>query len=537
MLEQYINKKFIVSAFLVLSLLGCKTLFNSKANDNDKNKNSKRGYYYEDYLTKLKKQNVNNKNNVGDKHNVHTSVSGKNDFKSSYSKQTKQERLVNKTKVKKVKKKKEKSYILSMKAGTILLDEDGFIVDKTNPIFKKLKKVYNLQKNNPIVWAKIQKLESRAIKPLFKRTIINGQEYVVWAKTGVVRKKYIKKEEVKYYSSYQFKLKKGRRLKSFQTLNGPGKDYHLVKSPFKRKNQYYYITDRAKPVIGSSKANREKTLKKLKGNISSEDYAQVVKSLTSPSKTKGTGYLEIVTCNSILNKDGTKEIFYNPRFVNLKEIKKGNKLGFALYFNERKNLLEIYYSVNGDIHHATSADGENFTAGTSLDTFNTDYVERDPAISADGKILVFASSRNYKSNILGTQLFVARRDSVDTDFETPQIVPQASNSLNELFPSIISNALGTFIIYKTYERGHSGYREAMYSVQVVKNGLLPQVLFSEGGAIPHKYLTASAIDKNLTMVWSSYPKNGYDLYQMKISLEKAVIVNEDGEIQIDISVN
>ncbi len=322
--------------------------------------------------------------------------------------------------------------------------------------------------------------------------------------------------------TYQFTIKKGARLKSFGAINGPGKDYHLIQSPVTGSKQYYYLADRTTPAAKNPDEVKEESLDDLKGLIGDEAYKKA-KQTESDKKNKGTGFLEIVVMDSVFDQKGEKEIFYNPRFTNLKDMHKGNVLGFALFHNKEKDYLEIIYSVEGELYRSHSTDGEHFEHGEPLTALNSSFVERDPAISRDGKILVFASSRTFNSNLMGTQLFVSIRESVYEDFPTPFAVKNATNSLNELFPTIFQSPEGTFIIFRKYDKCPYGYNESLYSIRMRGDEMEPMVPFSSKSDYSFKYITVSYSEDRGVRVMGSYPTNGYDIYRMYLTKEKILM--------------
>ncbi len=331
-----------------------------------------------------------------------------------------------------------------------------------------------------------------------------------------------KRKNLLNVETYQFTIKKGERLKSFGAINGPGKDYHLIQSPVTGSKQYYYLADRATPAAKNPEEVKEKSLEDLKGLIGEEAYKKA-KQAEADKNNKGTGFLEIVVMDSVFDQKGEKEIFYNPRFTNLKDMHKGNVLGFALFHNKEKDHLEIIYSVEGDLYRSYSKDGEHFEPGELMAALNSSFVERDPAISRDGKILVFASSRTYNSNLMGTQLFVSIRNSAYEDFPMPFAVKNATNSLNELFPTIFQSPEGTFIIFRKYDKCPYGYNESLYSIRMQGDEMEPMVPFSSQSDYSFKYITVSYSQDRGVRVMGSYPTNGYDIYRMYLTKEKILM--------------
>lgn len=331
-----------------------------------------------------------------------------------------------------------------------------------------------------------------------------------------------KRKKLLNLETYQFTIKKGNRLKSFGAINGPGKDYHLIQSPAPNSKKYYYLTDRITASAKNPKNVKEKSLDELEGLIGLEAFNKV-NSTAADKSNKGTGFLEIIVLDSVFDKEGNKEIFYNPRFINLKDMHKGNKLGFALYYNHAKKRTEIIYSAEGNLHLAYSPDGEFFSYSHELSALNSEFIERDPAISRDGKILAFSSSRKFNSNLMGTQLYVSIRDSVYEDFSAPITVKNATNSLNELFPSIYQAKEGTFIIFRKYDKCPYGYNENLYSIRISGKKLEPMVPFSSESDYAYKYITVSYSPKRGIRVMGSYPQNGYDIFRMFVTKKKILM--------------
>lgn len=344
-------------------------------------------------------------------------------------------------------------------------------------------------------------------------------------------------EDTRIFKTTRFGIRRGKRLKSFHTLNGPGKDYHLVQSPITNSNLYYYLTDRIKPVFKSTNNLKATPLSAYRSQVDSDVYQKMKQSIEQKitDDMSGTGFLEIMVCESAFNKDGEKEIFYSPKFTNIKDIHRGNKLGFALFFNEETEKIELIYSAEGDLFLAESSDGVNFDIIEDIFTLNSEFIERDPTISSDGLILAFASSRNFRSNIQGTQLFVSIRDSLDEPWPEPVVVSNAINALSELFPSIYSTGDSSFVFFKVYDKNPTGYMENLYSVEIRNKVVLPMVPFQEDSDIPFKYITVSYSEKRGNRIMSAFPVNDYDLYRMHIEDVESIYVDVDGNIIEELS--
>ncbi len=279
-------------------------------------------------------------------------------------------------------------------------------------------------------------------------------------------------------NTYKFTLKKGNRLKGFNTINTKGKDYHLVQSPFPNSKKYFFLSDR-----------------KLDGG-------------------NKMGLLEIMTADAKFADSENKEVFSNPQHINLKEFTKGNKLGFALFSNPSTGKLEIYYSNSGTLYKATSDDGTKFSKPKILKNLNSTRLDRDPSISPDGKTMVFASSRNLKSSHQGVELFVCFRDDISKEFSNPIYIPDTNNSANELFPSIYQSSIGTFAFFIKYSKIGQSYKRILYSMEIKDKTIYPIVEFSKGSDIPYKYITVSYAEIKGMRIMSSFPVNGYDIFRM-----------------------
>jgi len=335
--------------------------------------------------------------------------------------------------------------------------------------------------------------------------------------------------------TYQFGITKGGRIASFQTINGPEKDYHLVQNPAPNSSIYYFISDRILPYIDKKFNVKELSDDVLEKEFGKDDFVKM-KELTKsasnlPLEMKGKGYLEILVCNAIWNKDKTKEIFINPRFLKLKDHITGDKLGFSLYYNSKESQVEMIYSVEGDLHLAVSKDGENFEYKAPMETLNSQFVERDPSISPDGKTIVFASSRLFKSSLAGASVFIAFRNSISEPFSEPVEIPGTADSTGEIFPCLYSSKYGDFIFFKKINgvqgEGKLGW---LYSIQIQNKKLLPIIPFSQESEIPFKYMVISYNEKRGHRLMSSFPVNNYDIFRMHLSDPTKVIVDENGKI-------
>lgn len=344
-------------------------------------------------------------------------------------------------------------------------------------------------------------------------------------------------EDNRIFKTTRFGIKRGQRLKSFHTLNGPGKDYHLVQSPIQDSSFYYYLTDRVNPVFKSTNNLKATPLSSYRNQVDNDVYQKMKQSIEQKitDDMSGTGFLEIMVCESAFNKEGEKEIFFDPKFTNIKDIHRGNKLGFALFYNEETEKLELIYSAEGDLFKAESSDGINFDLIEDIFTLNSEYIERDPSISSDGLILAFASSRNFRSNIQGTQLFISIRDSLEDPWPEPIVVSNAINALSELFPSIYSTENSSFVFFKVYDKNPTGYMENLYSVEVRNKVVLPMVPFQEDSDIPFKYITVSYSEKRGNRIMSAFPVNDYDLYRMHLENVESIYVDVEGNIIQELS--
>ncbi|MBE7410565.1 MAG: hypothetical protein L6Q54_13815 [Leptospiraceae bacterium] len=335
--------------------------------------------------------------------------------------------------------------------------------------------------------------------------------------------------------TFQFEIKKGGRIASFHTINGPEKDYHLVQNPAPNSSIYYFISDRLNPTIEKKFNEKELSEEILENEFGKEDYLKMKELIKSSSNisnnTKGKGYLEILICNSIWNKDKTKEIFINPRFLNLKDQIIGDKLGFSIFYNSKDNQVEMIFSAEGDLHRAISKDGETFEYKEALSTLNTQFIERDPSVSSDGKTIVFVSSRLFKSSLAGGSILIAFRNNVSDPFSEPIEIPGTADSTGEIFPCYYSNKQGDFIFFKKVD-GVKGESKTgwLYSIQLQNKKLLPIVPFLPNSDIPFKYMVVFYNEKRGHRIMSSFPINNYDIFRMHLSEPVKVIVSEDGKI-------
>lgn len=303
---------------------------------------------------------------------------------------------------------------------------------------------------------------------------------------------------IKKFKTFQFTFKKGKLIPGNNIINLPGKDYNLIKDPTPNSNRYYFITDR----------------KLVKNNK---------KQIFDVKKIR-TGLLEIITFESKFNTKTKNLIFINPQYVNFKPSSRSNKLGFSLFYNTKEKKLEMFYAAKGNIQHASSKDGINFYQDKLLKKLNSKFTDRDPSISSDGKILAFSSARNFRSNIAGLQLFIAFRQNTNSQFEKPIAVTDAINSINELFPSIIQNRSGTFVLFNTLSKQEKRKIGLHYSIQIVNNVIYPMVPFSKKSITPFKYISYSPSAPQGYKMTCSYPDNGYDIYSIFISnIEQTVI--------------
>lgn len=377
-----------------------------------------------------------------------------------------------------------------------------------------------------------------ALDEIKKRGVVSSSEVEELSKSGVKSPVIIgnieregksaglyEEKDYRAYESYQFKFRRKARLKSFNTINGPGKDYNLVQSALPGSNHYYFITDRINPLFSEDKKVLEESLDSYRSQFDDATYNKIKSAMSDVKKEKGTGYLEVMLCDAMTAKDGSTEVLINPRFITLKDSVKGNKLGFTVYYNDERKRLEMVFSAGGNLHLATSMDGEHFDYKGELAGVNSAYTDRDPSISPDGKVLVFASSRSFQSNLTGMQLYIATRSSLNSSFGVPQEVIGGVNTLGELFPSIFRSSKGTFILFKLFDKNAAGYNENLYSIEVRDGIFLPMVPFAEGSAVPHKYITISYSSKRGYRVMASYPVNDYDLYHMEIEEIKPVHVD------------
>jgi len=332
------------------------------------------------------------------------------------------------------------------------------------------------------------------------------------------------------YDTWQFSFKRKSRIKSFGTINGAGKDYNLVQSPLPGVAHYYFITDRINSSFAESGNALEKDIEEYKDLFSPADFEKVKKSMEAGSRGKGLGALEIVVCESVQSKDGQTEILHFPRFINLKDLLPGNKLGFTVFQNPEKNRVEMIFSTKGKLHLATSVNGIDFKYEGLLSSVNSDFTDRDPSVSPDGKTLVFASTRTFNSNLMGLQLFIAHRNSLSEPFSTPVAVDGAINTLGEIFPSVFQSSKGKFIFFKIFDKSSSGYNENIYSMEVRDGVFLPMVPFAAESDIPHKYITISYSEKRGYRVMASYPVNDFDLYHIEIDSMNPVFVDSSGNV-------
>lgn len=349
------------------------------------------------------------------------------------------------------------------------------------------------------------------LQELYKRYGRNG--VVVMQSPGPYRVGLAGMEDKRLFETVQFTIKKKSRLKSYNTINGPGKDYNLYRSPV-TDSRFYFLSDRVNTLF---KTNEKDFTSKLPRSVLKKVKGQK----NDPS---GTGFLEIVTVEAANNKEG-RLVFYNSTFTNIKDLHSGNKLGYTLYQNESK--LNIIYSAEGDLHRAQSTDGINFELIYPMLSVNSElYTDRDPSVSPDGKILAFASSRNMESNIRGTQLFISTRESIQSEWNDPVCVPYAMNSLNELFPVIFQYKDRYFVFVRVFDNADQGeYKETIHSIEIREGIVFPMVPVSDQSDIPYKYFAVNNGD-----IFGSYPVNDYDLFQLEFSKIEKVHVNINSKI-------
>lgn len=314
-------------------------------------------------------------------------------------------------------------------------------------------------------------------------------------------------EDKRLFETVQFKIKKTSRLKSYNVINGAGKDYNLYRSPVD-ENRFYFLSDRTNTVFKTNEKDfRNKVSRKLYNKIKNQK-----------NDDSGTGFLEIVTLESAKNKND-KMVFYNSKFSSIKDLHQGNKLGYTLYNHNGK--LRIIYSAEGDLHTAESTDGVNFEPLEPMDIINSGlYTDRDPSISPDGRILAFASSRNMESNIRGTQLFISVRENINSPWKEPVVVPYAMNSLNELFPVIFQYEDRYFVFVRVFNNEEGEYKENLYSIEIREGIVFPMVPLDSESDIPYKYL---AIRDN--EIFGSYPANNYDIYNLEFETIEKIYVS------------
>ena len=415
-------------------------------------------------------------------------------------------------------------------------------VDNTNKVFYKKKS--SKSSDSKQLKNQVTRIDKSKLKSVGMMTDQDLKELYDKMKTVVIiNKKFSSKESKDYesnedkrlYKSYQFSIKKGSRLSSFHTINGPGKDYSLQQSPVADSNHYYFITDRIQPLFVDNLNVSGRPLYTIKSEIDESTYDEIVKKIKAiehKALKKHSRFMEIVVCNVIPNKQKSREIFYKPRFLNLNKLVRGDKLGFTLFNNQEKNQVEIYFSAMGNIHKAVSKDGVNFTLDKKLKNINSRDIDRDPSITPDGKILVFASTRGIESSVGATQLFISFRKSINDKFEKPHLVGGTVNRFGELFPTIFKSSYGTFIFFKqyNYNKIKRGYVYTYYSIQIKDKVLLPKVIFSAKSQTPFKYTTISFSKKRGFRIFSSYPVNTYDIFRMHVKKVLKVKIDSDGAI-------
>lgn len=326
----------------------------------------------------------------------------------------------------------------------------------------------------------------------------------------------IPREEIEKIDTHQFTLIRGLRIRGFNTINCPGKDYSLLQDPTPGSQRYFFLSDRTESSFGTAQELTDMLAEY--GNELAPAVIERIKNAMSQPREKGNGLLEIMSCDSVNSANGEREVLFNPRFTDMRDMTPGDKLGFALFHNAATGKLEVYYSAGGDLHLATSSDGERFDYVRPLTELNSNFIERDPTITQDGSMIAFASSRNIQSDIAGVELFIAVRENAKY-FKPAKRVPHTYNPLSSLFPSFYQNREGTFILLKRFFRR----REYMASLEIRDGVIKPIVNFTAGSDMSEKYLAISASDLRGLRILASYQINGYDLFRMDLKSEKITV--------------
>ena len=276
----------------------------------------------------------------------------------------------------------------------------------------------------------------------------------------------------KIFNTYKIEIYKIGRLKSgkcFQALpcfNGPGKDYNFIKSP--RSNLHYFLSDRISEKI-------------------------------TPKKQEF-GRLTIFVIKSMPTTNKYEPVFSNPKILQIPQIE-SIILGFSMYFNNVTNKIHLIFSANFKLYETTSVDGLKFSSPKLL--LNLTGKHRDPTISRNGLILVFAEEKN---NMEFVKVFV--RDSIGKSFNNSiklQVEESEQSKGDGLFPSIVEKKGSVFILYQINNK--------MFSAELKDKTIYPSVKVS--GHLPSKYLTTF----NNIYAGSYLPeRNNFDLalYNIKI---------------------
>lgn len=318
--------------------------------------------------------------------------------------------------------------------------------------------------------------------------------------------------------TYQFSLSRRRRLKSFDTINGPTKDYHLIQSPM-NSTHYYFLSDRKFSSIERHSSYEALLRKKQMYGILEEELP----------KPEGTGFLEIMVADARWDSGGDREIFSNPRFTNIMTFHRGDKLGFTLYFDKSNSRMSLIYSAGGDLYSTDTTDGITFSTPKAMTALNSSGLDRDPSISPDGRYIVFASNRRRSRSVSDVELYYCFRENINSPFSNPQRIEGTLNAAGELFPSIYQSSLGTFVFFMNYKKHGGSYQNMLFSVQLTGGTARPPVRFSDETDTPFKYITVSYAPAKGLRIMSSYPVNGYDLFRMDLEGWRQVRLRYDSE--------
>ncbi|RME89914.1 MAG: hypothetical protein D6767_07715 [Candidatus Hydrogenedentota bacterium] len=291
------------------------------------------------------------------------------------------------------------------------------------------------------------------------------------------------KEIIKTYKTLAFHSYDRRRLasgKCFEELpcfNGPGKDYNLLKVP--GKDLFYFLSNRVEAKI------------KPTGNRF--------------------GYFSLFAMDAKPTSNQYEPEFLNVRKIQLKGVR-SSILGFTLFVHKGK--IHLIFSNGHKLLEATSTDGTTFSTPKQL-SLPTNYILRDPSISKDGKLLVFAEENKSKWE---TWVSVVERNSPTHDFiRYRQVEDSLQSTGSGVFPALYERGNRKFIFYRVFEK--------MYSVEILKEDFTPPVELT--GTLPEKYMTFIHLENKQVFIGSMHTKtNSYDLARFKLSAKPVTVTRK-----------